>query len=119
MSTGVFEIGKYESDEGDIYPCRVQPETKGLTIGSANAFPLGAADQQVSAKMSSSQKRAGVNARTVRFKFTVAVDGYEDGSTLTLPVFQKTVWDGIKKGDTGTYLGTPVIALGKSPEGIK
>lgn len=120
MSSGVFEDGKYESLAGDIYPCRVQPESKVLTLNSvANAYPTADADQPVSARMKSSQRRQGVNARSVRVQLTGTLTGYKPDAILTIPVFQSSVWNGYQKPQTGTYLGTACKFVGKSAEGIK
>lgn len=120
MSSGAFTNAKYSTDTGDVHPCRIQEETFGFTSGGiANAQPVTAINRKGSARMSSSQKRKGVNARTIRFKFTTAPDEYEQGSILTLPVFIKANWDGYNIGDACTYLATAGTIVGKSPEGIK
>lgn len=120
MSTGAFESAKYQTDSGVVHRCKIQPETFTLTIGGqANAQPVTPVTGLGSARMSSSQKRRGINARTVRFVFNAQFEEYELGSTLTLPVFIKGNWDGYQEGDTGTYQGAAVTVLGKSPEGIK
>lgn len=120
MSAGTFEKGKYESNAGDIYNCRVQPESKALTIGgTANSYPAGDADQKVSARMRSSQRKRGVNGRSVRVRLTATLTGYKADAILTVPVFQELVWNGWNIGDTGTYLATAVELVGKSGESIK
>jgi hypothetical protein len=120
MSTGAFQIAKYQTDKGVVHPCKIQPETFELSIGGQlNAQPITPATGVGSARMSSSQKRRGINARTVRFKFNAAFQEYELGSTLTLPVFIKANWDNYNMGDAGTYQGAAITVVGKSPEGIK
>lgn len=120
MSSGAFEDGKYISNAGDIYPCRAQPESKALSLGGvANSYPAAATDQPNSARLKSSNKRIGVNARSVRVQLTATLDGYKDDAILTIPVFQASVWEGYTKGQVGTYLSTAVKFVGKSPESIK
>ena len=120
MSTGAFESAKYATDEGVVHPCTIQPETFTFTVGGvANAQPVTPVTGVGSAKMSSSQRRFGINARTVRFRFNAAFEEYKLGSTLTIPVFIKGNWDGYKKGLTGTYQGAAITIVGRSPEGIK
>lgn len=120
MSSGVFEDGKYISNSGDIYPCRAQPESKALTLGSVtNAYPTADTDQPNSARLKSSNKKIGVNGRSVRVQLTATLAGYKPDAILTVPVFQASVWEGYVKGQVGTYLGTAVKFIGKSPESIK
>lgn len=120
MSAGATEAAKYEANDGKIYPCRAQPETKGLTLnGTANAYPTAAADQVVSVRLKSSKRKIGANARTVTVRLTAALTGYKANALLTVPVFNPTVWNGYKRGDTGTYLATAVEFVGKSAESIK
>lgn len=120
MSSGVFEDAKYESNAGGIYPARAQPESKGLALGGvSNAYPTAAADQVVSARLKSSNRKIGVNGRSVRVQLTATLTGYKADAVLTVPVFQEAVWEGYAKGQVGTYLGTAVKFVGKSPESIK
>lgn len=120
MSSGVFESGKYESNEGDIYNCRAQPESKALTLGgAANAYPAGAVDQKVSANLTGSTRQNGANARRVRVQLTAALTGYKADAVLTVPVFQESIWNGYKAGQVGQYLGTAVKFIGKTSESIK
>lgn len=120
MSSGVFEDGKYISNAGDIYPCRAQPESKALALGGvSNAYPAAATDQPNSARLKSSNKRIGVNGRSVRVQLTASLADYKADAILTVPVFQASVWEGYSKGQVGTYQGTAVKFVGKSPESIK
>lgn len=120
MSSGAFEVAKYEDNQGVIYPCKAQPESKALTLGGvANGYPTAAAVTGVpSARLRGSKRTIGVNARTVTVKLTASLEGYQDDAILTIPVFQEDVWNGYSKTQTGTYLGTAVICTGKQPEYI-
>lgn len=119
MSSGVFEDGKYETSDGDIYFCKAQPESKGLVLGGvANAYPTGAVDQATSARLTGSKRQIGVTARTVRVQLTAALAGYKPDSILTIPVFTEDVYNGFVKGQTGTYLATACKYVGRSPEGV-
>ncbi len=98
MSAGLFELSTYESNEGDLYPIRIQPETLQLNINGANAAPTGEPDQAVSARARKSRRAYGVGARTVRVRFTAAAPtGYAEGQVLTVPVLTAALWDPIKK----------------------
>lgn len=120
MSSGAFEDGKYISNAGDIYACRAQPESKGLTLGGvANAYPGAAVDQKPSARLKSSNRKIGVNARSVRVQLTGTLAGYKPDAVLTIPVFQQSVWEGYVKGQVGTYQSIACKFVGKSPESIK
>jgi hypothetical protein len=119
MSAGAFEDGKYESNDGDIYFCRPQPESKALILGGVtNAYPAGDTDQKVSARLTGSKRQVGATARTVRVQLTATLAGYKANAVLTIPVFTPAVYDGFVRGQTGTYLGTAVKYVGRSSEGI-
>jgi len=116
MSSGAFTLSKYESNAGNIYPIRVQPETIAATIGGANAAPTGAVDQEVSARANGSARQIGMNARTVSVRLTAELPGYKADSVLRIPILTPARWDAINKGQTGTYLNTACVVVGKSPE---
>lgn len=118
MSAGAFVRSRYESNSGEIYPIRVQPETLALQIGStANAAPTGAITAEVSARANGSRRTLGMNARSVTVTFTgTPPDGYATNSTLTVPVLTPELWDSAAKGTTGTYLGVAIEVVGKSAE---
>lgn len=108
MSSGAFEIGRYESEAtGGIHPVRVQPETKALTVnGVANAYPAGALNSPVSAQVSQSRRSLGINVRTVTIKFpTTAPTGYKVGEPIRLPWFTPFPTPAFIKGQAVTYLG--------------
>lgn len=120
MSAGNFDLSKYADDNGVVYPCKAQPETKQLTIaGITNAQPLGAAATGVpSARLRGSKRQIGVNARSVTIRLTGTLAGYAENATITLPVFTKATWDAYSKTETGTYLSTACVVVGKTPEYI-
>lgn len=126
MSAGAFEDGKYLSGNSFVYPVRVQPESKALTLGAvANAYPAGDLTANIgSLPLTGGRRRFGVIPRTVTVEMTEAPTGavadYAGvGSTFVVPVFNSTVWTGYTKGQTGTYLGTAVKFVNKSPELIR
>jgi len=120
MSAGAFVRSKYESDSGEIYSIRLQEETIAATIASApNAAPSGAVTGEPSAFARGSRRGIGVNARGIRVAFTAAPPtGYLAGQVLSVPILQKTVWDGIARLDTGTYIGAAVEVVSKYAEQI-
>jgi len=120
MSSGAFEAGRYASNDGDIYACRAQPESKELVLGSVtNAYPTGAVDQKVSAQLTGSARQIGATARRIRVRLTGTLAGYLPNSVLTVPIFQRAMYDGILPNATGTYLGTAIIFVGRTAESIK
>ena len=117
MSAGAFTLARYASNEGGVYPIRVQPETLLANIGGVNASAAGTVDQEVSAQVSKGRRSIGMNARTVTVRFTGALpDGYAAGQTYRIPIMTAAIWNGIKRGNTGTYLGSPVVVVGKQAE---
>jgi hypothetical protein len=119
MSTGQFKFSKYEDDDGNIHPIRIQPETELLTLGAANAPPAGTVDDNTFIRVSGSPRAYGLKARWVSFRFTDASPpgGYKPGSLLRLPILNPTVYDGIIAGaTTGTYQTGAIIAVGKGGE---
>lgn len=127
MSAGSLEIGKYEVDNGNyVYECRVQEETKGLTLGGvANDYPTADATLDLPTLEISKRGRRGfgITPRTVIVVLTEdgtgAYSEYVEGNAYEVPVFQKSVYDAYGKGQVGTYLGVACKFRGKSPEVIK
>jgi len=122
MSAGQFLRGFYTTDSGEVAGIRTQPETAALALtpGGTNVIPAGPATLPTRARVSGGRRRYGIKARTVTIVFTGAVpDGYKPDSPITLPVFTPTVYNAIVPDATGTYLGSSVRVVGKSPETIK
>ncbi len=120
MSAGEFQYSRYESNTGTIYRIRVQPETLQATIGSANAAPTGAIDGQGTVRVGGGNRQFGIKARSVTVKFTAdPPDNYAENQLYRIPILQETLWDAINLGDTGTYLGTAIEVVGKSPERVR
>lgn len=110
---------KYETDDGTVYNIRVQPETVAANIGAANAAPAGAVTGKGTVRVNAGNREFGIKARSVSLIWTAAApDGYEPGSPVRIPILTKSVFDGIVKGTTGTYLGAACKVVGKSPERI-
>lgn len=121
MSSGVFTRSRYLSDAGSVHPIRVQPETILLTLGGvANAAPTGALTPGVpSAKVSGSTRQLGLSARLVRIQLTAALAGYKPDAVITLPWLNQATYGAITPNQTGTYLSTACIVLGKRGEVLK
>lgn len=115
MSAGAFVSTFYSTDKGNTCNMRVQPET--LSFDLQGTPEIGPADQEASVIVSGTRKTAGVIARKVRVRFTGTVPtGYLPGSTLSIPILTQLAYAAITKGDTGTYLSSPVRVIGKTPE---
>lgn len=122
MSAGAFETSRYEDDNLNIRRIRVQPETLLLTInGTANSAPAGAIDSgYASAQVSQGRRSLGCNARLVRVRFSGAPPtGYKPDSVITLPWLQQASYAALNPGQTGTYLETPIVLVGKTAEIIR
>lgn len=120
MSNGPFTISKYETDNGDIVPIKVQPETLTATFDStANAAPAGAVSEGFpSADVSRSKRAIGIHARTISVRITTPASGYADNSLVRIPVMQPSVYNGAAKGDAVTCAAGSGTVAGKSPEFI-
>lgn len=123
MSSGPFNLVKYETGKGFITAVRSQPETAGLTLnGGVNAPPVGSRTPGVPImKVSGTRRGYGQRARTVSVVFLAVPAGgqYQIGNLVRLPVYSPTVWESYTDGDEGTYLGAAVRFAGKSAEVIK
>lgn len=115
---GVFVKKKYVGDvAANVYSVRVQPETETLVLaGVTNLGSAGTINQANSARVSGSRRRYGTHVRLVRFQFDDAPTGYKKDSPISLPVLSPAFWNILTPGIVGTYLGSPVTYVGKSPE---
>ena len=115
MSQGPFVYSKYEADNGDVHPVKVQPETLTLSLGGANSAPAAAVTNRLKARVSGGNRAYGVKCRAASFKFTAdpSTKGYAEGQLLRLPILSKARFDAIVPGETtGTYQGIAIIAVG-------
>lgn len=113
MSAGRFSRSFYESDANDIFPCRVQPET----ITAFNPAATGPANQPVSAKMRGGRRAIGMNARYVSLEWAAAPPaGYDDRSSIRVPILTPTAYNVLSLNDTVTYLGANATVIGLNPE---
>lgn len=120
MSAGKFTNSKYEADNGDIYGIRVMPATLLANVGSVNAAPAGAVDQQSSARVGGGRREFGVKARYASIKFTETVpDGYAADQILRIPILTPAVFNAIAKNQVGTYRGVAIQVIGKTGESVK
>ena len=120
MSAGAFTSSKYESDDGDIHPIRLQPETVLANIGGANTAPSGDIDNSISAKARGGIREYGLKARGVNVVFTSTLPtDYEAGNVYRIPILTRARYDAISVGTTGTYLSNPVRVVGKIPERVR
>ena len=127
MSAGKFDLnGKYESDVGNVYRCRPQPETKDMALGGAsNAYPADAITAGLgSLTLTKSRRSLGVIPRSVTVRMTADPTGgqadYEgEGTSHNVVVFDQATFTAYSIGDTGTYLGTAVVLDFKQPEVLR
>ena len=122
MSAGAFESSFYTSDDGTIHPIRIQPETRGLTIGGqANSAPSGPADANAGqVRVSGGKRTLGLTPRKIRVRFTgEPPTGYKEGGIQTIAVLVPGHFQAYRKPlyQTGTYLGAAIEVVGSSPEG--
>jgi len=127
MSAGAFEEGKYQDNAGNVYRCRVQPETKALALNSvANSYPTDAitADLPTIPIKTSGRRGFGITMRSVTIELTAdgtgaTADYQGTGTRHIVPVFDPGQWAEYAAGQTGTYLGIACKFVNKSPEVIR
>lgn len=111
MSTGSFQLSKYELDDETVRPIRVQPET----ITTWNPAATGTSEGSL-VRVSGGRRRIGLKARSFTLKQNVgdAVDGYQPTRSITLPIFTRSVYDNTPLGTSVQYQGTAWTVSGKS-----
>jgi hypothetical protein len=124
MSAGPFTTGVYQGDTGILFPVRVQPETKALTINAeTNDEPTGTPQVgQPSALISGTRRQNGVIARKINIVLTADGIGttaeYKAGTTHSVVVLSSARFASWGKGMIGTYLGIPCRVVSKTPERV-
>lgn len=117
MSQGAFVSSKYQSDNGDIYAIRVQPDTLLANVGVPNTAPTGAVDQVLRARARKNRGALGMGARQARVRFTGAPPtGYLANSIISVPILTSAAFTQIVADQVGTYLGAAIIVVGTTPE---
>lgn len=123
MSAGRFARASYETNDGNVVPIRVQPETISASIGATtNAEPATAIlSGWPSACVSSGRTSCGINARLVRLQFDdgAAPDGYQEGGTITIPALTPAFFNAASVGQAATYLGSAATIVGRTAETIR
>lgn len=121
MSSGVFQLARYETDQGNVVNIKVQPETIAASIGGQTNIAATAdlSPGFPSAKVSGSNREIGINARIVTVKFTAAKTDYKPDSPLKIPALRPAFFNACQIGAEGTYLGTACRVVGRRAESIK
>jgi len=123
MSQGAFVIVGYRRDSGGTtHSIRIQPETLALRIGGTLNLSSSFARISPSALADPTRSRAGIYARMLHFKFAPGQtpEGYSPGGTHSLPwLIDNGAFRGVVRGSTGSYLGRPVVFVGKSLEVVR
>jgi len=127
MSAGKFERnGKYESDVGNVYRCRPQPETRIMRLGGRfNGYPPGALTPGLgSLTLRRSARSQGVIPRYVIVRLTgpmpsVRGDYLGVGTTHKVVVFRLSSFLFYGVGTVGTYLGAACVLHYKQPEVLR
>jgi len=115
MSAGRFVSSRYESNNGDIYPIRVQPET----IEAPNVPPADPVSMPVSANVTR-RRGNGMFCRGISLKWAgeppVAPAGYDPNGRIRIPILTEALFDSISVDDSFTYLGQTATVTGLLPE---
>lgn len=121
MSSGRFTVSKYQSTElgGAIMPIRLQEETLVFAAGEANTPPESAVTIPLYANVSANRNKYGVKPRKVSFEFTGAIPAGYTGENLTVPVLTEAAYAAYIPGTTGSYLGSPIRIVSRTPEFAK
>lgn len=115
MSAGTFLDTFYETNGGDVWLARIQPET----ITGWNPAASGPATVLARANMTGGKRRNGVVARTVSLSFgDTPPTGYKANSIIRIPVMTQDAWENLVKGSTVSYLTGSARVAGKSPERV-
>lgn len=117
---GAFVRTRYECDDGTIALMRLQPETLAATVdGTANASATGTVTAKARVRARKGAREYGTAARLITIAWTAAPpDGYKPGATLTIPIMQPAVFNGISLLDAGTYQGAAMEVIGKDAEDV-
>lgn len=123
MSAGTFLRSRYAAtyEDGAIHPIRVQPETVAMALTSSttttNAPPSGAINNPISALVSRPLRGKGLRPRKVTLQLLgTPPTGYAAGSTVSLPVLNTTLFEGLTNGTSVNYLGTTWEVVSTDPE---
>lgn len=120
MSGGAFVLSKYQANNGDIFPVRVQPETLTAVLGTANVAPAGTPTINLFARARKGRRRYGVGCRAVRIRTGATPPaGYAANQLLTVPVLTAAVYNALIVGATVTYLATACTVVGLVDESRK
>lgn len=115
---GPFELSKYESDNGKVYPIRIQPETK----TDWNPEPTGGVTEDLFAHAKFSGKKYGVFARSVTLSTTIGTGTgpFVTGSVnARVPVLSKAGFDALALGSTVLYQGVSFTVAAKHAERVR
>lgn len=121
MSAGSFVIRYYEADSGEIHAIKQQPESAVFSIdGTPNTIPAGPATSPFWAKTSRGAKEYGLRPRKLRIQFVAGQEptGYANCGVLEVVVYTQANYNSAILGGSGTYLGAPILILGRVPEDI-
>ena len=98
---GPYTNSNYESDEGTIYPCKIQPET----ITTWNTEPTGTVDGKLFVKMSNGRRAYGISPRLAVLGIEVGTAPLQATKTIRVPVLSKAKFDALVVGTTYQYDG--------------
>lgn len=114
---GRFLSAKYEAENGDIHPIRIQPET----VFDENLEPTGGVTKQTFARVTGSRRRYGLKARILTLSRDIGDATNYGGGTLyaRIPVLKKASVAALLTGSTITYQEVAWTIVGVTPESIR
>lgn len=114
---GRFRIGKYETNDGEIHPIRVQPET----IDGDNPLPGAGITKSTYARVTGSKRAYGLKARYATYSLEIGTDADYSGAKVyaKVPYFLASAWIALNVGSTVTYQGKAWEVVSKTDESIR
>ncbi len=111
---GRYKKAKYETDDGNIHPIRVQPET----VTTENPEPTGGITNDPYVRVSGSKRAYGIKARHATYALQIGDDApYNGGSVYArVPYLLASALIALNIGSTITYQGKAWTVISKTNE---
>ena len=118
MSAGAFINSLYQTDQGEVAPIKIQPETLSFSIGSeTNVAATGPATSRMFVKISKGNREYGCRPRKIVVKFTGTVPtGYKADQTYAIPALTPAIFGAAIPTAVGSYLGEAVEVVSTRAE---
>lgn len=126
MSAGQFVRSRYAAtyDEDQVHPIRVQEETIAMALTGGptitNSPPVASVTNPISAQVSRPARGLGLRPRKVNLELVGdPPEGYSEGSLVSLPVLNTTLFSQLTNGTSVTYLNTTWEVVSTDVESVR